>query len=233
MISRYSFFFFVLVTVTFTTSLLSQGSVYGFLAGPTLSSQNINGFNKEPFLRYHALVFIESTSEINPNSLYARFGYHLKGSAVNFGYYYDNTGMEHPPNSYNMEFHNISLSLGVKQRREIGEKHFSYGLGLRGDYNLDAKYGIIFSGLEGTQNYFTYGFDVDVGIELPLSELVSVQIELGVSPDLSNQIFIPQQDTDYTYDDGSQVIIPETNLTNVVFELRAGFRFWHKIIYTD
>ncbi|MEO6131551.1 MAG: hypothetical protein ABIQ02_06870, partial [Saprospiraceae bacterium] len=63
--------------------------------------------------------------------------------------------------------------------------------------------------------------------------LVSVVIELGVSPDLSQQMYIPRQYTGYNYEDGSPVILPETKLTNVVFEARAGFRFWHKVIYTD
>ena len=82
----------VLVTLagmTLKTSILSQGAVFGIMAGPSLSNQRVNGFPREPFLRYHALVFLESTSEINPNALYARLGYHIKGSAVNVQRYYD------------------------------------------------------------------------------------------------------------------------------------------------
>ena len=224
----------IAVLVSGTSTMWSQGTVFGFMAGPTLSTSKINGFVKEPFVRYHALAFIESSSEISPNSLYARLGYHIKGSAVNYGYYYDNSGREYPGGSQSMEFHNISFSLGVKQRQEIGEKHISYGFGIRGDFNLDSKYGVLCSGLEGTQNPFTYGVDVDAGIELPLSDLISVVLEAGVSPDFTEQIFIPAQHTDYFYEDGiTPITIPETKLVNVVFEVRAGFRFWHKVIYTD
>jgi len=223
----------VLLILSFTSAVHAQGAVFGIMAGPTLSNQGVSGFSRETFLRYHALLYLESSSEISPNSLYAKLGYHVKGSAVNIQRYFDINNMEHPGSSYAMEFHNVSFSIGVKQRREIGSKHLSYGFGLRGDYNVKGKFGLLFAGLEGAQNKITYGVDVDAGIELPLSELVSVVFELGVSPDLSEQLFIPPQNTGYTYDDGSQVILPETKLTNVVFEARVGFRFWHKVIYTD
>lgn len=226
-------FLFALASMMLTTSAFAQGAVFGFMAGPSLSNQKVNGFQREPFVRYHGLVFLESSSEISPNSLYASLGYHIKGSAVNVLRYYDTDNVEHPGSSYSMEFHNLSLSIGVKQRREFGQKHFSYGFGLRGDYNVKGKFGYLFSGLEGAQNKITYGVDVNGGIELPLSELVSVVLELGISPDLSEQLFVPRQYTGYTYSDGSPVILPETKLTNVVFEARAGFRFWHKVIYTD
>ena len=223
----------ILAGIAIVSSVVGQGSVFGFMAGPSLSNQKLNGFSKEPFLRYHALLFLESTSEISPNSLYARLGYHIKGSAVNVLRYIDNDGIPHEGSSYAMEFHNLSLSIGVKQRREFGEKYLHYGFGLRGDYNLKGKFGYLFAGLEGAQNKITYGVDVHGGIEFPLSEFVSVVIELGISPDLVEQMFIPPQDTGYNYEDGSPVIIPETKLTNVVFEARAGFRFWHKVVYID
>ncbi|MEO6131794.1 MAG: hypothetical protein ABIQ02_08090, partial [Saprospiraceae bacterium] len=208
----------IVLGIAIITTSTAQGSVFGITGGPTLSNQKVNGFQREPFLRYHAQVFIESSSEVSPNSLYATLGYHIKGSAVNVQRYYDTDNMEHPGSSYSMEFHNLSLGIGVKQRREFGQKYFSYGFGVRGDYNVKGKFGYLFSGLEGAQNKITYGVDVTGGIELPLSELVSVIIELGVSPDLSQQMYIPPQDTGYNYEDGSPVILPETKLTNVVFE---------------
>jgi hypothetical protein len=226
-------FFIALCSVTITNRVNSQGAIFGVMAGPSLSNQRVNGFPREPFLRYHALVFIESVSEINPNSLYARLGYHIKGSAVNVQRYYDTDNIEHPASSYAMEFHNVSFSVGVKQRRELGQKYFSYGFGVRGDYNVKGEFGYLFAGLEGAQNKITYGVNIDAGIELPISELVSVAIELGFSPDFSDQLFVPPIDTGYTYSDGSHVIVPETKLTNIVFEARAGFRFWHKVVYTD
>ena len=211
----------------------AQGTVFSILAGPTMSTQTVNGFEKDPFFRIHFLARMESSSEISPNAAYMSLGYHTKGSAVNtYGYYDPITGDEYEGSSSSMEFHNLSLSFGVKQRKEIGSTFLSYGFGVRGDFNLSTDFDNIFEGLEGTENKFTYGLNFDVGWEFPLSELVSTTIEVGFYPDLSNQIYVPFQDTGYNYN-GQPVIIPESEIKNVVFEARAGFRFWRKVIYTD
>lgn len=229
------FRYFLIITLFCITgvTVTAQGPAYIVALGPSLSNQRVSGFSREPFLRYHGYVSVESTSEINPNALYARLGYHIKGSAVNIRNFYDVDGNQYEGSSYAMEFHNVSFSLGIKQRRELGNKFYHYGFGIRGDYNIKTDFDLLFKGLEGAQNKFTYGVNVDLGLESPLSELISVILEVGISPDFAYQMFIPPQYTGYNYPDGSQVILPETKLTNVVIEARLGFRFWNKIIYTD
>jgi hypothetical protein len=198
-----------------------------------MSTQTVSGFEKDPFFRFHVKGYMESSSEISPNSLYASLGYHTKGSAVNSPAYYDDLGNYQERQSNAMEFHNLSLGFGVKQRKEVGPNFLSYGFGVRGDFNLSTDFGSLFAGLEGRENNFTYGLDLNVGFEFPISELVSTTIEFGFSPDLSEQIYVPRQDTGYNYDNGSPVIIEESSIKNIVFEARAGFRFWRKVIYTD
>ena len=215
------------------SSVLAQGTVYSILGGLTMSTQTVNGFEKDPFLRLHAVGYMESSSEISPNALYASLGYHTKGSAVNSPAYIDDVGNEHPQQSNSMEFHNLSLGFGVKQRKEVGANFLSYGFGVRGDFNLSTDFGSLYNGLEGTERNFTYGLDFFVGFEFPMSELISTTIEFGFSPDLSEQIYIPYQDTGYDYDNGQAVVIQESSIKNIVFEARAGFRFWRKVIYTD
>ena len=215
------------------SSVLAQGTVYSILGGLTMSTQTVNGFEKDPFLRLHAVGYMESSSEISPNALYASLGYHTKGSAVNSPAYIDDIGNEHPQQSNSMEFHNLSLGFGVKQRKEVGANFLSYGFGVRGDFNLSTDFGSLYNGLEGTERNFTYGLDFNVGFEFPMSELISTTIEIGFSPDLSEQIYIPRQDTGYNYSNGDPVIIQESSIKNIVFEARAGFRFWRKVIYTD
>ncbi len=223
-----------LIFISVSSSISAQGTVYSIFAGPSLSTQTLNGFERDPFFRFHIMGYIESTSEINPNSMYFSAGYHVKGSAINTYAYHDpTTGAEYEGSSTSIEFHNLSTSVGFKQRRELGDNHYSYGFGLRGDFNLKTEYGSLYSGLQGTENNFTWGVNVHAGFEYPISELVSTVIEIGFYPDLKEQIYIPYQETGYTYDDGSPVNIPETSLTNIVFEARIGFRFWRKVIYTD
>lgn len=215
------------------SSVIAQGTVYSVLGGLTMSTQTVNGFEKDPFLRLHAVGYMESSSEISPNALYASLGYHTKGSAVNSPAYIDDVGNEHPQQSNSMEFHNLSLGFGVKQRKEVGANFLSYGFGVRGDFNLSTDFGSLYNGLEGTERNFTYGLDFFVGFEFPMSELISTTIEIGFSPDLSEQIYIPYQDTGYNYSNGQPVVIQESSIKNIVFEARAGFRFWRKVIYTD
>lgn len=217
-----------------TWSVTAQGTVYSILGGLTMSTQTVNGFERDPFIRFHGVGYMESSSEISPNSLYASLGYHIKGSAVNSYAYYDPiSGTERARQSNSMEFRNLSLGFGVKQRKEVGANFLSYGFGVRGDYNLSTDFGYLFAGLEGSERNFTYGLDFNVGFEFPMSELISTTIELGFSPDLSEQIYIPLQNTGYTYNNGQPVIIQESSIKNIVFEARAGFRFWRKVIYTD
>ena len=234
-IKRQSGFLFTVLALMFVQGIThAQGTVYSILGGVSMSTQTINGFEKDPFFRLHGLVRMESSSEISPNAGYMSLGYHTKGSAVNtYGYYDPVTGADYEGSSSSMEFHNLSLSFGVKQRKEIGTTFLSYGFGIRGDINLSTDFDPVFQGLEGTENNFTYGLNFDVGWEFPLSELVSTTIEVGFYPDLSNQIYIPYQDTGYTYENGQPFTIPESAIKNVVFEARAGFRFWRKVIYTD
>ncbi len=232
--SRLRVFVILISTALLTgSSALAQGTVYSILGGLTMSTQTVNGFEKDPFIRFHAVGYMESSSEISPNSLYASLGYHTKGSAVNSPAYIDDVGNEHPQQSNSMEFHNLSLGFGVKQRKEVGTNFLSYGFGVRGDFNLSTDFGSLYNGLEGTERNFTYGLDFFVGFEFPMSELVSTTIEIGFSPDLSEQIYIPYQDTGYNYSNGQPVIIQESSIKNIVFEARAGFRFWRKVIYTD
>jgi len=223
----------VMIALMTASVVHGQGTVYSILGGLTMSTQTVNGFEKDPFFRFHAKGYMESKSEISPNSLYASLGYHIKGSAVNSPAYIDQSGNTQENQSQAMEFHNLSLGFGVKQRREVGPNFLSYGFGVRGDYNLSTDFDPLFAGFEGTERNFTYGLDVIVGFEFPISELVSTTIEFAFSPDLSEQIYIPRQDTGYNYNDGSPVIIQESSIKNIVFEARAGFRFWRKVIYTD
>ena len=226
------FSFLILVLLMLPLMANTQGSVYTIMAGPSMSTQTVNGFEKDPFFRLHFQAQMESTSELSPNALYLRLGYHTKGSAVNISDYVDDGGNEIEGSSSSMEFHNLSTSVGVKQRKEVGTNFLSYGFGIRGDFNLSTDFDPFFQALEGTENNFTYGLNFEVGWEFTLSELVSTTIEVGFYPDLSNQIYIPFQDTGYDLN-GQPYFIQESDIKNVVFEARAGFRFWRKVIYTD
>jgi hypothetical protein len=227
------FFLVVFLFISAMSSLHAQGAIYGFAGGLSFSSEQITGFQQQEFLRPHAIAFIESTSDISPNALYARLGYHVKGAEIQTYTYYDEMAVAQPAEVPAMQFHNLSTTIGFKQRRPLGGLWYSYGFGLRLDYNLKADYGKFFMVLDGAENKVTYGVDVDVAMEFPISEYVSAFLEFGVSPDLSEQIFIPLHNNGWYQYNGVPISVGETKLTHLVYEVRAGFRFWHKVIYTD
>ena len=144
--TRIVFPILVLVMLSLPFVANTQGSVYTIMAGPSMSTQTVNGFEKDPFFRLHFQAQMESTSELNPNALYLRLGYHTKGSAVNISDYVDSNGEEYEGSSSSMEFHNLSTSVGVKQRKEVGTNFLSYGFGIRGDFNLSTDFDPFFPG---------------------------------------------------------------------------------------
>jgi hypothetical protein len=90
---------------------------------------------------------------------------------------------------------------------------YSYGFGVRVDYNLFTDYGEIFEVLKGAENILPMG-RCQCCHGIPLSEFVSATIEFGVSPDLSQQIYVPPLDSGFNYSDGSPIFMPETELKN-------------------
>lgn len=226
----------VLILLLHTIPLSSQGFVFGLKAGPSIATQQWNGFSgRGPLFRYHGDAFIESIREDNQFGFYAQVGYHIKGSSLHLRRYYDPIGMEeYPARTNTMQFHNTALVLGAKKKFDWNIKALAYyGFGLRLDYNIRTKLGGFFKTYEGLENKFTYGVTVQAGLEFPFSEFVSGMLEASVSPDFSKQIYIPPQPTGFSDQNGNPIILQEQNITNVVFEISVGLRFLRKVIYID
>ncbi|HXR79905.1 MAG TPA: hypothetical protein VN763_03260, partial [Saprospiraceae bacterium] len=75
----------ILLVVCSISHVRAQGSIYSFLGGLSFSSQEKTQYQNDAFLRFHAVASVESTSDISPNAMYFRLGYHVKGSSINFG----------------------------------------------------------------------------------------------------------------------------------------------------
>ena len=89
-------------------------------------------------IRYHGDIYVESAPEDNKNAIFLNVGYHVRGSAQRLNSSYNGTtGMEVPARTYYFTFHNLSMSIGGKQKFESGpDKWMYYSLGIRGDVNL-------------------------------------------------------------------------------------------------
>jgi hypothetical protein len=215
--------------------LTGQSYAFGIKGGPSLGSQKWNGFNgREPLLRYHGLLFIESHNEESQSSLFAQTGYHIRGSALRTFAYYDEFIMQNvPARTSNMEFKNISLAVGAKRKHDLGISKAYYLFGLRGEYTVDTEMQGFMRIYEGLENKFLFGVIAGGGIEFPFSRFISGIFEVTVSPDLSKQIYLFPQDTGFTDQNGNPIILREQSISNVSFEVTLGLRFLREIIYYD
>lgn len=228
------------------TALQAQSYAFGFKGGPTIGLQQWESFNRDPLLAFHGIAFIETAEENEPWALFAQAGYNPKGSAIQTRNAFGINGNIFQVPTQEFIFHNISLSVGAKQRFDLLGKSSNtyYLLGLRVDYNLDTNldeyeainelYPIYPLNNDRVIKDFTYGVIVGGGIEFPFSEFIGGLIEFSVNPDFSLQyeqpageVFVNNQL--YT----GNLRIPERKIRNLTFEVTLGFRFLHKIEYID
>lgn len=237
----------------FTQSIQAQSYAFGLKGGLTIGVQNWdNSFQRDPLFAYHGIAFIESAPEGNEFALLAQAGYHIKGSAIRTfaSTFVDQNGNQRrfPAFTQTFEFQNISLTLGGKQKYNFGssDSRLYYMFGIRGDYtvgtnfdeldtNTNPSYALLYP-IEGFVNKFNYGATIGGGVEVPLGDLYGMVLEFTVNPDFSKQYNQPRIDNVINPNpNGSQstITIRERSITNVTFEVTAGFRFLNIIEYID
>ncbi len=237
-------------------ALQAQGYVFGLKGGPSIGVQNWgNSFQRDPMIRYHGALFIESLPEADQWSLFAQAGYHPRGSAIrnrNFINPIDGNFFRPPADVF--LFHNASLLLGAKQKFDLGlSSKWFYSFGIRGEYTVDTNLdryddflaqnptiaavypiNVYFNedGFLGIRR-FNYGFSGGGGLEWQFSEYIGGSLEFTVNPDFSlqyRQPAIPNVRDPWT---GENRTIPERRIRNLTFEMTLGFRFLRKVVYID
>jgi hypothetical protein len=219
----------------FISDASAQSFVFGFDGGMAMGLQSWNGFQRDPLFKYHFDGFIESWNEEDKYSLFAKAGYHVRGGAIRTRAWYDPDLMvEFPGGVTKMEFNNLVLSLGGKQKFNIGLSSKAYWLfAIRGEYTLSSDFEGYMKSYEGLENKFVFGVSAGGGMEFSFSRWVGAYFEVSVHPDFTKQIFIPFQDTGYTDPNGNPIVIQEQNVTNLTIEFTVGFRFLREVIYVD
>ncbi len=230
----------------------AQSFFFGFKGGMTIGIQEWGrSFQRDPLFRYHVIGFLESLEPDDKYALFAQLGYHVKGSAIRTygttGRLPDGTIIDIPARETPFEFHNISLSLGAKQKFSIGTgtKVF-YLLGIRGDYTADTNlrptdletysvYSTIYP-FEEYVNKFMFGAIAGGGLQWMFSEFVGGVLEFTVNPDFTrqyNQPEIPNVINPNPNFGSNTITIPERQISNVTFEITLGLRFLRKVVYID
>ncbi len=235
----------IISIIFFTATSQAQGYYFGVKGGATIGIQKWNNYEKDPLIAYHGIIFIETASEGNQFALFAQTGYHVKGSALRNRNFYNpisNTTVKPPTQKF--EFKNISLTLGGKQKFNLGESSKMYYLfGIRGDYTIKTNFdqyksiNTTFNTLYYPDDSFVkkwnYGVTVGGGFEFAFSDYISALIEFTVNPDFSRQYF--QEPIDNIYDPytGQFRRLNQTEIRNTTFEISLGLIFLHRIEYVD
>lgn len=213
-----------------TDSLLAQGFVWGPKGGFTLAGQNFTGYQRDLLSTWHGSLFIENLTEENKYGLYAQIGYHNRGSAIRTQRFVNMNGQTVGPRSFRSEFGNIALQLGGKQKFDLGvETKWYFGVGLRGEYNVNVSIPEIYPNIENLTKKFVYGANAMIGIEYMFDRLAGVVVEFNVAPDFSDQIIVPAQRSVTN----PNRIIPEQKIRNISYEISLGFRLVREVIYVD
>lgn len=237
---------FILVFAMFlcgSIGLSAQSTAYVIKSGMTIGTQKWGDvFQRQLLFKYHAALAIESVDNENDNySLFFQIGYHVKGSATRFRYFYGSS-----VSVYKQEFryNNLSFSVGAKQKFLMDEKTRYYYFGaLRGDYTLSTNIdelsspgsiaALYYPQIGGVQR-FMGGFSLGGGLEITLSDLVGMQIEFSVNPDFTNQYRQPAiGNVIDPANPGNTTTIPERRIKNTTLELSVGLRLLKKVIYED
>ena len=228
----------------------SQGYYFGLKGGLTISTQKWRqSYSRSPLWRYHAVAFIESAPENNQFSLFAQTGYHVKGSQIRTRatqIFVGGVPRNIPARSIPFLFKNLSLTLGGKQKFDIGgsDNKMYYLIGVRGDYTLSTELRppgideenichLVLYPLDRYVKKFIFGATAGGGFEFPFSEFVGGIIEFTVNPDFTPQYDSPPIPNDLCTSVGNQTTIPETQIRTITFEVTFGLRFLHKIEYID
>jgi len=226
--------------------LEAQSRAYSFQGGLTVGTQRWEGIEQDPLLRYHGIFSIESVPDNNAFGLFARVGYHVKGSAWRNNLFQNVSGQGFTILTQDFEFKNISLTLGAKKKLTDrgGSTTLYYMFGARGEYTLGTNLdeyqaanefsgGPVYPFDEAVQD-FTYGLTLGGGAEVPISEFISAVFEFTVNPDFALQYRQGSfNGTVFFNGTAQQRTFRERNITNLTLELSVGFRFLHKIEYID
>ncbi|MBK7935875.1 MAG: hypothetical protein IPJ82_01720 [Lewinellaceae bacterium] len=232
--------FAVLLLPAFFGRITAQSTAYIFNAGPSVGFQKWdNGGDRQLLFKYHASIAVESVdNEDDRNSLFAQFGYHIKGSANRYRFLFQGGGID----AFTEEFryNNLSLLLGAKQKFPLGAtgrtRYFYFG-GIRGDYTLSTNidelaaqnvYAAAYYPQVGAMSRWMVGVSVGGGLQFEFSELVGAQVCLSINPDITSQINQPPGVVTDPFNPGQNITIGAKRVRNTTVELSLGLRLLKK-----
>jgi hypothetical protein len=231
----------------FSNQLMAQSTAFVLNGGLTMGIQRWDGFDREPLFAWHGALSIESVeNEEDKASLFAQFGYHVKGSATRFININQGSGFPNGTFSEEFRFNQISSTFGAKSKRPLGvtgrSKWYYFG-GIRCDYTLSTNIDELGAANQLNRLYYPqvnfmnrwlFGAAAGAGIEFKWTELLGGEVKLSVCPDFTlqyNQPPIPNVID--PWNPGSTTTIGERRIRNTAIELSFGLRLLRKVEYVE
>lgn len=221
------------------------GFAFGVKGGLSGGIQKWNSIERDPLLKYHGIIYIESIAEDRPVGIFAQAGYHVRGSALrNRNFVNALNGQIFRPSTREFRFNNLALALGFKNKLDLNGQTAYYLLGLRGEYTISTNLNIydefnLQNPSYGIYPYsqfvrkINYGVIFGGGLEWMFADLVGGIAELTINPDFSRQYeqpSIPNVIDPYT---GNTRTISERIVRNITIELTVGIRLLRRVEYID
>ena len=220
-IIRYSL---ILMIIGCSTTTFAQYAAHGLKGGLTIGTQKWNGQDREALFSYHAGYVYESYTSNNKFSYLVELGYHVKGSAVRTNFY-DLAGNLRQITTRN-KFGQAGLLVGAKSLLDVefGGSNVYYMIGARLEYTATDSIETI-ANLSRYINRINYGITVGGGLEFKLADKALAFLEVQISPDFSQQIFMPPGNYIANYN-GNTVFVQfqEQKVINTAVEVTVGLK---------
>lgn len=222
-------FLIVCLLSCWATATAQSDHAYGFLGGLTVGTQTWSGQERDPLIAWNGRAFYETLTGEGA-SFIGELGYHIKGSAIRSRFITQSGELF--TNTYNMKVNNLSLLLGGKKEypffKSNNENLSTYAkLGLRLEYTVGDTFDIFRNFTEGIRK-INYGATLGGGIQFgPKDGPFQFVLDLQISPDFSQQIYIPPGQYYNRYSQTYQSFA-EQKIINVAIELTLGIRFVNK-----
>jgi opacity protein-like surface antigen len=217
-ILQYSLIF---ILIGCSTMAFAQYAAHGVKGGLTIGTQKWNGQDREALFSYNAGYVYENYTSNEKFSYLLELGYHVKGSAVRTNFY-DLSGNLRQITTRN-KFGQAGLLIGAKSvldTKFAGAKVY-YLIGARLEYTATDSIETI-ANLSNYINRVNYGITVGGGLEFKIADKALVCFEVQISPDFSQQIFMPPGNYIANYG-GNTVFVQfqEQKVINTVVEIGA------------
>lgn len=224
------FFSLVLSSFLIPQSAMSQSMYFGIKGGPVVAFQKWTGYREtKPLLALNLMGHLESYGD--QSAFFLNAGISPKGRGLKYNDYVSPITGKVVRGAYSrIIFKNAEVGTGIKRYYEWNDDfEFFYSFALRLSYTYGTHFGNLrYFNTNGVRKW-NYGVSAGGGFRLKSNEFFRPLLHITFSPDLSRQIYIPQQELQTPA--GDRFMMPEQEIKNISLEVGVTLQFLRKVIY--